>query len=83
MRVLIPVVAAAALFGTASLAFALDATGTIKTLNMSKSMVTLDNGQSYMAPKSVDLSQFKSGDKVKIEYSKSGDKMDITSMKSM
>ena len=44
-------------------------------------MVTLDNGSSYMAPKSVKLSDFKVGEKVTVSYTKTGDKMDATSIK--
>ena len=52
---------ATALLGSASIAYAADATGKIKSLDMTKDMVTLDNGSSYMAPKSVKLSDFKVG----------------------
>jgi hypothetical protein len=44
-------------------------------------MVTLDTGSSYIAPKSVKLSNFKVGEKVTVSYTKAGDKMDITSIK--
>ena len=81
MRVLVPAIAAAALVGLACTAFAADATGTIKSVDMSKDMVTLDNGSSYIAPKSVSLSKFKVGEKVTISYAKSGDKMDINTIK--
>jgi Cu/Ag efflux protein CusF len=82
MRIFVPAIAVAGLLGFASAAFAMDATGTIKALDAGKDMVTLDNGMSYMAPKSVSLSAFKVGEKVTINYDKSGDKMDITSIKS-
>jgi uncharacterized protein (AIM24 family) len=72
---------AAALLGVASVAFAADATGAIKSLDTSKDMITLDNGSSYMAPKSVKLSDFKVGEKVTVSYTKSGDKMDATSIR--
>jgi Cu/Ag efflux protein CusF len=74
-------VLATALLGSASLAYAADATGKIKSLDMSKDVVTLDNGSSYMAPKTVKLSDFKVGQKVTVSYSNAGDKMDIMSMK--
>ena len=74
-------VLATALLGSASLAYAADATGKIKSLDMTKDMVTLDNGSSYMAPKTMKLSDFKVGQKVTVSYSKAGDKMDIMSMK--
>ena len=81
MRMLIGAVLATALLGAASVAYAADATGKIKSLDMTKDMVTLDNGSSYMAPKSVKLSDFKVGEKVTVNYTKSGDKMDVTSIK--
>jgi uncharacterized protein (AIM24 family) len=81
MRKLVGAVLATALLGAASVAFAADATGKIKSLDTTKDMVTLDNGSSYMAPKSVKLSDFKVGEKVKVGYTKTGDKMDITSIK--
>jgi hypothetical protein len=81
MRILTCAVAAAALVGAASVAFAADATGTIKSLDMSKDMITLDNGSSYMAPKGLKLSSFKVGEKVTVSYTKAGDRMDATSIK--
>jgi Cu/Ag efflux protein CusF len=81
MRMLVSAVLATALVGAASVAYAADATGKIKSLDMTKDLVTLDNGSSYMAPKSVKLSDFKAGEKVTVCYTKAGDKMDITSIK--
>ena len=66
----------------ASAAFAADATGKIKSLDMTKNVVTLDNGSTYIAPKSMKLSDFKVGEKVTVSYTKAGDKdPDITSIK--
>ncbi|HEY6521864.1 MAG TPA: DUF1344 domain-containing protein [Roseiarcus sp.] len=81
MRILVGAVLATALLGSASIAYAADATGKIKSLDMTKDIVTLDNGSNYMAPKSVKLSAFKVGEKVTVSYAKTGDKMDIMSMK--
>ncbi len=81
MRMLIGAVLATALVGAASVAYAADATGKIKSLDMTKDMITLDSGSSYMASKSVKLSNFKVGEKVTVSYTKAGDKMDITSIK--
>ena len=81
MRMLIGAVLATALMGAASVAYAADAIGKIKSLDMTKGMVTLDSGSSYMAPKTVKLSDFKVGEKVTVSYTKAGDKMDITSIK--
>jgi hypothetical protein len=81
MRMLVGAVLATALLGSASIAYAADATAKIKSLDMTKDMVTLDNGWSYMAPKSVKLSDFKVGEKVTVSYTKTGDKMDATAIK--
>jgi uncharacterized protein (AIM24 family) len=81
MRIFAGAAFAAALLGAASVAYAADATGKIKSLDMSKDMITLDNGSSYMAPKSVKLSDFKVGEKVTVSYTKAGDKMDATSIR--
>jgi len=78
---LVSAVLAAALLGSASVAYAADATGKIKSLDLTKDMVTLDNGSSYMAPKTMKLSDFKVGEKVTVSYTKAGDKMDISSIK--
>ena len=71
----------AAFLGAASAAYAADITGTIKSLDTSKDMITLDNGSSYMAAKGMKLSDFKVGEKVTVSYTKAGDKMDATSIK--
>jgi Cu/Ag efflux protein CusF len=81
MRMLTCAVAAAALFGASPVAFAADATGKITSVDTSKDMITLDNGSSYMAPKSMKLSDFKVGEKVTVSFTKAGDKMDVTSIK--
>ncbi len=81
MRMFVSAALAAAVLGAASVAYAADATGTIKSLDMSKDMVTLDNGASYVAPKSMKLSDFKVGEKVTVSYTKAGDRMDATSIK--
>jgi opacity protein-like surface antigen len=81
MRMLLGAVLATVLMGAASVAYAADATGKIKSLDMTKDVVTLDSGSSYMVPKSVKLSNFKVGEKVTVSYTKAGDKMDITSIK--
>ncbi len=81
MQMLASAALATALLGAASVAYAADATGRIKSLDTTKDVITLDDGSTYMAPKSVKLSDFKVGEKVMISYSKTGDKMDITSIK--
>jgi Cu/Ag efflux protein CusF len=81
MRMLVGAVLTTALLSAASVAYAADATGKIKSLDMTKDMVTLDSGSSFWAPKSVKLSDFKVGQKVTVSYTKAGDKMDVTSIK--
>jgi Cu/Ag efflux protein CusF len=81
MRMFAGAAFAAALLGAASVAYAADATGKIKSLDMSKDMITLDNGSSFMAPKGMRLSDFKVGEKVTVSFTKTGDKMDATSIK--
>ena len=81
MRMFATAALAAVVFGAASVAYAADATGTIKSLDMSKDMITLDNGASYVATKSAKLSDFKVGEKVTVSYTKAGDRMDATSIK--
>ena len=80
MRILFGAVAAASLIGLAGAAFAADATGTIKSLDTAKNMVTLDNGATYEAGKSVNLSGLKVGEKVKVTYTQSGKMMDATAI---
>lgn len=81
MRMFASAALAAAFLGAASAAYAADATGKIKSLDMTKDSITLDNGSTFMAPKTTKLSDFKVGQKVTVSYTKSGDKMDVTSIK--
>jgi uncharacterized OB-fold protein len=80
MRVFASAALATALLGAASVASAADFTGTIKSLDATKGMVTLDNGSTYVAAKSVDVSKLKVGEKVTVSY-KAGERMYITSIK--
>ena len=50
MRMLASAALATALLGAASVAYAADATGSIKSLDTTKDMITLDNGSTYVAP---------------------------------
>lgn len=79
-KVLIPALAAMAMAG-ASIAYAADATGKIKSIDTAKDMVTLDNGSTYMAPASVKLSGFKVGERVSVSYTMSKGKMELASIK--
>src|SRR5271156_3382033 len=58
-----------------------DATGKIKNVDMNKDMIKLDNGSSYIVPKSVKLSDFKVREKVTVIYNKTGDNFAVPSVK--
>ncbi len=73
-KVLLPL-ASAALLASVSLAFASDASGVIKSLDKSNMTLTLDNGNTYELPSSVDTSALKEGQKVSITYSEEDGKM--------
>ena len=66
MRMFASAALATAFLGEASVAYAADATGAIKSLDTAKDSITLDNGSTYMAPESVKLSDFKVGEKVTV-----------------
>jgi Cu/Ag efflux protein CusF len=81
MRRIVTPIAAATLFAGISIAYAADATGMIKAIDMSKDMVTLDNGSIYTAPSSMNLSAFKVGEKVTVTYSAANGKMAASAIK--
>jgi hypothetical protein len=64
MRTLASIFAAAALMGVASTAYAATAPGDITDINAARDSITLDNGSTFVAPKSADLSNFKVGDRI-------------------
>ena len=74
MRMLASAIAAAALMGTASLAYGATATGQITDINQTKHLITLDTGSKFRVPPRADLSIFKVGEKVTIVY-RGGDGM--------
>lgn len=82
MRILASSLAVAALIVSSAGAFAADgmtATGTIKAI--SAKSVTLSGGAKYELPKNFDISTFKKGEKVEVEYMKSGKMLEATSIK--
>jgi uncharacterized protein (AIM24 family) len=81
MRMIASIFVATALVGGASLAYAADATGAIKSLDMKKDALTLDNGMTYTAQKGVELSKFKVGEKVTVSYTGTGAQMEATAIK--
>jgi len=71
MRIFLIATTSAALLGGASLALAASAdrmVGVIKSIDKSAYTVTLDNGSTYWAPGTMNLSGFKPGEKVAITY---------------
>jgi aconitase A len=80
MKRLAPVVAT--LFvASVSLAYAAAATGKIMAIDITKDMVTLDNGSTFFAPSTVKLSSFKVGEKVSVDYMTNAGKNEIKTMK--
>jgi hypothetical protein len=80
MKRLVPVVATL-LVASVPLAYAADATGKITAIDMTKDMVTLDNGSTFVAPSTVKLSSFKVGEKVSVNYMTNAGKNEIKIMK--
>jgi hypothetical protein len=81
MRIMLSALAAATILGAANLAYAADATGTIKSIDMSKHTVTLDNGSTYDVAKNVKFNGMRVGERVTLTYQQSGKAMDATAIK--
>lgn len=79
-KIILPTIAAM-LFAGVSVAYADVATGKIKSIDTAKDTLTLDNGSTYSAPKSVKLSTFKVGEKVNVDYMMSKGKMEAASIR--
>jgi Protein of unknown function (DUF1344) len=60
--------AAALSFIAATAANAADVSGVIKTVNKTQHRVTLDSGKAYEVSATTDLSKYKPGDKVMIQF---------------
>jgi Cu/Ag efflux protein CusF len=73
-KVILPLVSAM-LLASASVAFAASASGTIKSIDQSSMRLTLDNGQTFSVPASVDVSKLKEGQKVNVTYSEENGQM--------
>jgi hypothetical protein len=86
MRILVASIAALALLGGVTVAYAdsgsaiLNAKGAITSLDQAKHTVTLDNGSTYLATPNVKLANFKAGEHVTLSYFKSGNSLDMTGM---
>jgi hypothetical protein len=66
-RIIMSAIVAGALLAPAA-AFAAESTGVIKSIDNAKREVTLDSGVAYRIPHNVDLSKFKMGQHVTIDY---------------
>jgi hypothetical protein len=64
---LTPMVAALAVLA-ATLAYAADATGTVKAVDAANRSVTLEDNRVYVFPAGVDVTRMKVGDRVKITF---------------
>ena len=82
MKKLMIAAGAASLLAMSSLAaFADEAQGSITSVDPTAMTVTLDDGNTYGLPASIDAASLQVGEKVKIEYSKDADgKMTATAV---
>ena len=71
---------AAALLAGISLANAADVTGTIKSIDATTGMITLDNGKTYKLPASIKASDWKVGEKVKVTFDDKNGKLTATAI---
>lgn len=71
---------AAALFAGISLANAADVTGTIKSIDATAGMITLDNGKAYKLPASIKAADWKVGEKVKVTYDNKNGQLVVTAV---
>jgi hypothetical protein len=76
MGKVLTVVAAAAILGAAATAFAADAphrtTGKIKSIDLMRHVVTLEDGSTFKAERGVNIKRLKAGEKVTVTTSKFG-----------
>ena len=74
MRKLMVVASAAAVMAASSLAaLAAEATGAIASVDTSAGSVTLDSGQTFMLPSSVDAASLRVGEQVTVSYEEGSD----------
>jgi uncharacterized oligopeptide transporter (OPT) family protein len=79
MRKLLVAAAAAMLAGIVT-ASAAEVSGTIQSVDVTASMITLDNGKSYKLPATIKASDWKVGDKVKVTFEEKGGQLDATAV---
>jgi Protein of unknown function (DUF1344) len=78
MRKTAAILAAGALIGSISLAYAGTDTGVITDINQSKHSITLKDGSTFMAPKKANLSRFKVGERATVAYATRSGAKDAT-----
>ena len=81
MRILIGAVVAALMLATA--AYAAEAEGQIKAIDMDNLTITLDNGKSYKLPGEFDVEAIKEGMEIVLAYDEVGGENLITDMDSV
>jgi Cu/Ag efflux protein CusF len=80
VKLLVPVIATLFLASVSS-AYAANASGKIRSIDMSRDVVTLDKGAAFVAPSTTQLSKFKVGEKVSVSYMTKAGKKEISAMK--
>ena len=71
---------AAALLAGFSFANATDVTGTIKSIDLTKGMITLDNGKDFALAPTIKPTDWKVGEKVKVTYDETDGKLTVTAL---
>jgi len=80
MRKLTLALSTAALLAGISFANAADVTGTIKSIDMTAGMITLDNGKAYKLPATVKATDWKVGEKVKVTFDDKNGQLIVTDL---
>lgn len=81
MKKLIGAMTAIAILASAGAALADTANGKIKSVDQTTRMIILDNGHSYEAAKTVDISKLKAGELVTLTFSVVNGKNGVSSLK--
>ena len=77
-KLMVAASAAALLVSSTFAAFAAEATGAVKSIDMTAKTVTLEDGKIYVLPTGFDTASIKVGDKVKITFDEADGKMTAT-----
>ena len=81
MRIVGSLVIAAALMSATSVACAATTGGDISRINTMRHSLTLDNGSTFLAPRSANLSRFKVGERVSVAYAMRHGKLDALAIR--